>query len=239
MVERFDAQILFVPMEVGDNKDPQHSHAVISKMANAQRASVLKGAYPAGAVLGLMKHMSFAVGMRLHFLIFAGIQKIPFVSLPYAAKVSGFLADLKMPMPPISGLNVGKLCAYLDRSWDLRAQIKKRLEESVPPLQERAKKTNQVLYDLLRDLEPKRMSACSSPAMRSLCARCFAVKNRFPARCRHVAASWRRRRMFWSSVEGPQGSARCWALHSPVQTSFWQSAMVSSAATQRRLSSCH
>src|SRR5215813_14070336 len=69
MVERFDAQILFVPMEVGDNKDPQHSHAVISKMANAQRASVLKGAYPAGAVLGLMKHMSFAVGMRLHFLI--------------------------------------------------------------------------------------------------------------------------------------------------------------------------
>jgi len=159
MVERFDAQILFVPMEVGDNKDPQHSHAVISKMANAQRASVLKGEYPAGAVLGLMKHMSFAVGMRLHFLIFAGIQKIPFVSLPYAAKVSGFLADLKMPMPPISGLNVGKLCAYLDRSWDLRAQIKKRLEESVPPLQERAKKTNQVLYDLLRDLEPKRMSA--------------------------------------------------------------------------------
>ncbi len=155
MVERFDAQILFVPMEGGDNKDPQHSHAVISKMANAQRANVLKGEYTSGEVLGLMKNLSFAVGMRLHFLIFAGIQKVPFVALPYATKVSGFLSDLEIPMPPMAALNVGKLCAFLDRSWDFRERIKKRLEDKVPPLQERAKKTNQILCDLLRSLKPE------------------------------------------------------------------------------------
>jgi polysaccharide pyruvyl transferase CsaB len=159
MVERFDAQILFVPMEVGDNKDPQHSHAVISKMANAQRASVLKGEYSSAAVLGLMKHMSFAVGMRLHFLIFAGIQKIPFVPLPYATKVAGLLSDLEMPMAPIAALNVGKLCAFLDRSWDLRERIKKRLEVKVPPLQERARKTNQILCELLQSFKPKQIDA--------------------------------------------------------------------------------
>ena len=159
MVERFDAQILFIPMEVGDNKDPQHSHAVISKMANAQRASVLKGEYSSAAVLGLMKHMSFAVGMRLHFLIFAGIQKIPFVPLPYATKVAGLLADLEMPMAPITALNVGKLCAFLDRSWDLRERIRKRLEVKVPPLQERARKTNQILCELLQSLKPKQIDA--------------------------------------------------------------------------------
>jgi polysaccharide pyruvyl transferase CsaB len=157
MVERFDAQILFIPMEVGDNKDPQHSHAVISKMANAQRASVLKGEYSSAAVLGLMKHMSFAVGMRLHFLIFAGIQKIPFVPLPYATKVAGLLADLEMPMAPITALNVGKLCAFLDRSWDLRERIRKKLEVKVPPLQERARKTNQILCELLQSLNPKQI----------------------------------------------------------------------------------
>lgn len=155
MVERFDAQVLFVPMEGGENKDPQHSHAVIAKMANTKRANVLKGEYGSGEVLGLMKHMSFAVGMRLHFLIFAGIQKIPFVPLPYASKVSGFLSDLEMPMPPITALNIGKLCAFLDRSWDLRHQIKKRLEENVPPLQERSKQTNRILCDLLRSLKPE------------------------------------------------------------------------------------
>lgn len=154
MVERFDAQILFVPMEGGENKDPQHSHAVISKMANAQRANVLKGNYTSGEVLGLMKNMSFAVGMRLHFLIFAGLQKVPFVPLPYASKISGFLADLEMPMPPIAALNVGKLCAFIDRSWDTRDRIKKKFEDKMPPLQERAKKTNQMLCDLLRSLKP-------------------------------------------------------------------------------------
>ena len=159
MVERFDAQILFVPMEVGDNKDPQHSHAVISKMANAQRASVLKGEYSSAAVLGLMKHMSFAVGMRLHFLIFAGIQRIPFVPLPYASKVAGLLSDLEMPMPPITALNVGKLCAFLDRSWDLRERIRKKLEVKVPPLQERARKTNQILCELLQSIRPKQIDA--------------------------------------------------------------------------------
>jgi hypothetical protein len=30
MVERFDAQLLFVSMEGGENKDTQHSHAVIT-----------------------------------------------------------------------------------------------------------------------------------------------------------------------------------------------------------------
>jgi polysaccharide pyruvyl transferase CsaB len=152
MVERFDSQILFVPMEGGENKDPQHSHAVISKMANAKRANVLKGEYNSGEVLGLMKHMSFAVGMRLHFLIFAAIQKIPFVALPYAVKVSGFLSDLEMPMPPIAALNVGKLCAFLDRSWDTKERISKRLEEKLPSLKERAKKTNQILCEFLQTL---------------------------------------------------------------------------------------
>jgi polysaccharide pyruvyl transferase CsaB len=159
MVERFDAQVLFVPMEGGESKDPQHSHAVIAKMANTKRANVLKGEYTSGEVLGLMKHMAFAVGMRLHFLIFAGIQRVPFIPLPYAAKVSGFLSDLEMPMPPITALNVGKLCAFLDRSWDTKDRIKKRLEDKVPPLQERAKVTNRVLCELLQSLRPKQIEA--------------------------------------------------------------------------------
>jgi polysaccharide pyruvyl transferase CsaB len=155
MIERIDAQVIFVPMEMGEHKDVQHSHAVISKMANAQRAGVLKGQYTAGEVLGLVKHLSFAVGMRLHFLIFAGIQYVPFVPLPYASKVSGFLSDLDMPMPPIAALNVGKLCAFLDRSWDFRGRIKTHLEQAMPPLQRRAKSTNQILCDMLRSLKPE------------------------------------------------------------------------------------
>ena len=154
MIERFDAQVLFVPMERGEHKDQQHSHAVIAKMARADRARVLKGDYPAGQLLGLVEHMAFAVGMRLHFLIFAAIHHVPFVPLPYASKVTGLLADLEMPMPSIGELNVGKLCAFLDRTWDLRKEVRKHLEQKVPILQARAKHTNQILCELLRSLAP-------------------------------------------------------------------------------------
>jgi polysaccharide pyruvyl transferase CsaB len=155
MATRFDAQILFVPMEQGEHRDLQHSHAVISRMASAQRARVLTGPCRSGQVLGLMAHMAFAVGMRLHFLMFAGIQKVPFVPLPYASKVTGFLADLGMAMPSITELNVGKLCAFLDLSWDTRHTLARQLEERIPPLQERAKRTNQIFCEFLRSLPEK------------------------------------------------------------------------------------
>jgi polysaccharide pyruvyl transferase WcaK-like protein len=155
MVERFDAQILFVPMEAGVNRDPQHSHAVIAKMANAQRAMVLKGEYKSAQVLGLVSRMSFVVGMRLHLLIFSAIQHVPFVPLPYASKVKGLLADLDMTMPALSQMNTGKLCAYLDRSWDYRKETVEKLKEKLPPLQEKAKKTNQILCDFVNGLALK------------------------------------------------------------------------------------
>ena len=44
LVERFDADLVFVPME-SRMLDLQHSHAVLSKMANPHRARVLKGTY--------------------------------------------------------------------------------------------------------------------------------------------------------------------------------------------------
>jgi len=98
--------------------------------------------------------MVFAVGMRLHFLLFAAIHHVPFVPLPYASKVTGLLADLEMPMPSIGELNVGKLCALLDRTWDLRKEARKHLEQKVPLLQARAKHTNQILCELLRSIVP-------------------------------------------------------------------------------------
>jgi polysaccharide pyruvyl transferase CsaB len=155
MVDRLDAQILFVPMEAGVNRDPQHSHAVISKMANAQRASVLKGEYGSTQIMGLVSHMEFVVAMRLHMLIFAAVQKVPFVALPYASKVSELIADLDLPLSPLAELNIGKLCAFLDRSWDNRKALAKKLEERIPALQERAKETNRVLCDFLASLTAK------------------------------------------------------------------------------------
>jgi polysaccharide pyruvyl transferase CsaB len=148
MVDRFDADILFVPME-HSVLDSQHSHAVIAKMLRAQRARVLNGEYTSGQILAMMGRFSFVVGMRLHFLIFAALRAVPFVALPYAGKVSGFLEDLKLPTPPLHLVNPGRLCAHLDESWDNRRALRATLQKSVPVLQERSRQTIQIAVELL------------------------------------------------------------------------------------------
>jgi polysaccharide pyruvyl transferase CsaB len=150
MVDRLDADLVFVPMEPRQ-KDTQHCHAVVSKMAHAHQATVLKGEYTSGQLLSLISHFDFAVGMRLHFLIFAALNRVPFVALPYSSKVAGFLEDLEIAMPPLKQVNAGQLIAYIDRWWDLRRNLQARLEKAVPEIQTRARRTNEIALQILTE----------------------------------------------------------------------------------------
>lgn len=154
MVERLDASVVFIPME-RKKLDVQHSHAVVSRMQCATRATVLKGEYTSGQVLSLMSNLDFAIGMRLHFLIFAALQSIPFVALPYASKVTGFLEDLKMETPPLKAVNAGQLIASVDRSWDRQDAIRRGIQEALPELQDRARETHNLLVRLLSESSRK------------------------------------------------------------------------------------
>jgi len=149
IIERFDASVVFVPME-GRMLDVQHSHAVISKMLRPQQAWVLKGTYTPGQLLTLMKYFDFAVGMRLHFLIFAALQEIPFVALPYSEKVSGLIEDLHLSMPPMEQVDAGRLLAYIDESWDKRISLRTKIKRGLPRLIKPASETNKMVVDLLK-----------------------------------------------------------------------------------------
>jgi polysaccharide pyruvyl transferase CsaB len=148
MIDRYDAHVVFVPME-RKILDLQHSHAVMSRMLRPQRASVLMGKYSPGQLLAFMGNFIFAVGMRLHFLIFAALQGIPFVALPYASKVSGFLEDLELVAPPFHLVNAGRLIAHIDRSWDQRHEIRKQIAKKLPGLKKRAAETNKIAVKIL------------------------------------------------------------------------------------------
>jgi polysaccharide pyruvyl transferase WcaK-like protein len=120
-------------------------------MAYAHQATVLKGEYTSSQLLSLMSHFDFAVGMRLHFLIFAALNRVPFVALPYSSKVAGFLEDLEIAMPPLKHVNAGQLIAYIDRWWDLRRNLQARLEKGVPEIQTRARRTGEIALRLLTE----------------------------------------------------------------------------------------
>ena len=148
MAERYDADIVLVPMEPR-MLDVQHCHAVIAQMLLAKRATVLKGDYHSAQLLSLVGRFAFVVGMRLHFLIFAALQGVPFVALPYASKVEGFLADMKLVMPPLKQVNAGRLIAHIDYYWDQREALVETVQRALPALKQRALRTNEMLLELL------------------------------------------------------------------------------------------
>jgi len=150
IVERYDADVLFVPME---KTDVQHSHAVIAHMQNAERAELLRRHYSPRQILDLMGRFEFAVGMRLHFLIFAALRGTPFAALPYASKVTGLLEDLDMDSPPLGSIGIGQLIARIDRLWDKRELIRSKICDRVPRLRARAHETNDLLLRLLQERE--------------------------------------------------------------------------------------
>jgi polysaccharide pyruvyl transferase CsaB len=148
LVERYDANVLFVPME---KTDVAHSHAVVAHMQYAECAEILRRRYSPRQILSLMGHLEFAVGMRLHFLIFAALRGTPFAALPYASKVTGLLEDLDMPTPQLGSIGIGQLIARIDRSWDTRTELRKKIRERLPALRARAQHTNELLLGLLQE----------------------------------------------------------------------------------------
>lgn len=139
IIERFGADVVFVPMERADVRE---AHRVMGRMAVPERAHLLKYRYTPRQIIGLMRHLRMAVGMRLHFLIFAAITGTPLIALPYASKVFDFLASLGMePRATVAHTTAGTFLADLDRLWDNHEAQRDLLHRRVPDLQALARRT--------------------------------------------------------------------------------------------------
>ncbi len=147
VVRRFDAGAVFVPME---RTDIQHSHRVVGHMQYAERASIIRRAYSAGQIMDLVGQFDFAVGMRLHFLIFATCRGTPFTALPYASKVVGLLEDVGLETPALGSFGAGDLIARVDHAWDNREAVRAHIQQARPLLEQRAKATNDLLLRSLK-----------------------------------------------------------------------------------------
>lgn len=156
LVHRIDAHVLFVPME---RDDIRHSHGVLSHMIAADRGRILHGDYRPAQILGLMRHFDLAVGMRLHFLIFAAMMNTPFLPLPYAGKV--FDLAQRLGVPALRGMErevEGPLLAEVDRLWDERAARADETARRVREVCEQARGTSQVTRSVLDSIRARALT---------------------------------------------------------------------------------
>ncbi|MGC4895389.1 polysaccharide pyruvyl transferase family protein [Micromonospora sp. DT31] len=156
LVHRIDADVLFVPME---RDDIRHSHGVLSHMIAADRGRILHGDYRPAQILGLMRHFDLAVGMRLHFLIFAAMMGTPFLPLPYAGKV--FDLAQRLGVPALRGMErevEGPLLAEVDRLWDERAARAAQTARRVREVCEQARGTSQVTRSVLDSIRARALT---------------------------------------------------------------------------------
>ncbi|GAB7049451.1 polysaccharide pyruvyl transferase family protein [Catenuloplanes indicus] len=157
LVHRLDARLLFVPME---RDDIRHSHAVLSHMTAVQDCRVLYGDYRPRQVLGLMRHLDLAVGMRLHFLIFSALSNVPFLPLPYAGKVFDFAQQAGAPaLRGVMRESAGPLLAQVDRLWDERPERVADTSERMSVLRARSRETGERLGAVLENIRPRTLIA--------------------------------------------------------------------------------
>lgn len=145
---RLNAEVVFFPLE-RRSLDVQHSHGVVARMRLAHQATVLKGDYSPGQLVSLLQHFQFSLGMRLHFLIFSALAGVPFVALPYATKIQGFLEQLELQGGGLEDASAGQLIASIDRAWDHRDELRQRVLGALLRLKEEARENNRLALDLL------------------------------------------------------------------------------------------
>ncbi|MEG3627926.1 polysaccharide pyruvyl transferase family protein [Streptomyces poriticola] len=139
LVRRLDAHVVFLPME---RYDVRHAHSVLSHMTAPDRGRILHGDYSPGQLLGLMRHLDLAVGMRLHFVIFAALSGVPVLPLPYSGKVFDFARRLGAPaLVGVAREQAGLLLAEADRLWDEYPQRREDLRDRMRELTTAARET--------------------------------------------------------------------------------------------------
>ncbi|GHH93557.1 polysaccharide pyruvyl transferase family protein [Streptomyces capillispiralis] len=139
LVRRLDSYVVFLPME---RHDVRHAHAVLSHMTAPDRGRILNGSYTPGQVLGFMRHLDLAVGMRLHFVMFAALSGLPVLPLPYSGKVFDFARRIGAPaLVGVAREQTGLLLAEVDRLWDEYPQRRTELRVRVRELRELALQT--------------------------------------------------------------------------------------------------
>ena len=111
--------------------------------------------HPGGirTVKGIIARSGLVVGMRLHALIFAASEGVPFVPIVYDPKVGSFASAAGLPCPmEVGSVTPESLAESVRAVWQAKSELSTSLARRVPQLRELALEPCRVARDLLENV---------------------------------------------------------------------------------------
>lgn len=138
--------------------DVEYAGLIMGMVKDKDSVAILKGKYPPREVLGLTGKFDLVVGMRLHSLIFAANQGVPFVAMSYDPKIDEFVGEFGMrPAVHVPLVGPEMLFDAIADALEQKGKMRTRITETTTRLRQRARDGFNALGEFLDSLELRKI----------------------------------------------------------------------------------
>lgn len=138
--------------------DLEYAESIRALVEDKDSVVIVKGKYRPTEVLGLIGKCDLVAGMRLHSLIFAANQGVPFIAMSYDPKIDEFAGEFGMkPAVHVPLVGPEMLFDAIADAYEQKGRMRTRITETTKRLRERAKDGFDALGEFLDSLELKKL----------------------------------------------------------------------------------
>jgi polysaccharide pyruvyl transferase CsaB len=173
IAEEKDVSVIFIPFQSQPNypnvDDVGISKEIIRQMEHKSISTLIEGEYNPHEIAGVISQCDLVIGMRLHSLIFAARNKVPFVAIQYDPKISGVLEQLELTSysSTVDQVNHTTLVGKINKILSESLLIKNHLIERVGGIIKQAEENTRLAADCIANLPAKDLNHEETEFLRS------------------------------------------------------------------------
>jgi polysaccharide pyruvyl transferase CsaB len=153
LIENHRADVTLIPFQTGFN--PHHDLVTGAHIMKAMRhrptVSQMNGGYHPDEMRRIIASLDLLVGMRLHSLVLAACQAVPFFALSYDAKTDNFVQEMQAQRyaARVGTTDARELIDSLDNVLASNQELAKAIANRLPVMKDRARLNFELLEDYL------------------------------------------------------------------------------------------
>ena len=174
IVERFDANIVFLPSNTQEGNDLMIINAAKKAMKYKYKAYIVDVELAPRDMVSAISRLDIMISSRMHQLIFSCLAESPFVGISRCAKIDSFLALFDMlPASTVSDLTLEKVRPVIGSIWQRRKEVKEMIKIKKESLLKKSLETERLVGEYINNIN------LNSKPSRSLTRRGRSLLNAF------------------------------------------------------------